>query len=121
MHSPTNLPTDLIRRYLTVPATMTDECKDRYLRSVFQTLIDNFIDSMNLLVCHTIIDEINLSIYFKRETFFWGAISVYKTIDKFFFIFLTDIATDSGIIDERNANGCNLLVRTLVNKLPMKS
>jgi hypothetical protein len=59
------------RQYLTVPATMTDECTDRYLRSVFQTLTDNFIDSMYPSVCHTITDRINLSVYFKWETFFF--------------------------------------------------
>ena len=73
LHSPTTLPTDLIRRYLTVPATMTDECTDEYLRSVFQTLTDNFTDDMYPSVCHTITNGINLSVYFKRETFFFGA------------------------------------------------
>jgi hypothetical protein len=33
-------------------------------------------------VFHTITDGINPSVYFKREIFFWRAISVYKTIDK---------------------------------------
>jgi hypothetical protein len=66
MDSPTIFPTTLIRRYFTVPATMTDECTDEYLRSVFQT----FTDSCNPSVCHTITDGINPSVYFKRETFF---------------------------------------------------
>ena len=72
MHSPTNLPTELIRRHLTVPATMTDECTEEYLRSVFQTLTNNFTDGIHPSVCHTITDGINLSVYFKRETFFFA-------------------------------------------------
>jgi len=71
-HSPTNLPTDLIRRYLIVAATMTDECTNGYLRSVFQTLTENFTDGMYPSVCQTITDGINLSVYFKRETFFFA-------------------------------------------------
>ena len=109
------------RQYLTVPATMTDECTDRYLRSVFQTFTDNFTDGFHPSVCHTITDGLNPSVYFKRETFFFHAISVCKTIGKFFFIFLTDIAMDSGITDERKAVGRIPLVRTSVNKLPTKS
>jgi hypothetical protein len=68
MHSPT----ELIRRHLTVPATMTDECTEEYLRSVFQTLTNNFTDGIHPSVCHTITDGINLSVYFKRETFFFA-------------------------------------------------
>jgi len=68
--SSTTLPTDLIRWYFTVPATVTDECIDGYLRSVFQTLTDKFTDGMNPSVRHTITDGINPSVYFKRETFF---------------------------------------------------
>jgi hypothetical protein len=41
-----NFTDEQIRRYLTVPATMTDECTDGYLRSVFQTLTDTFTDGM---------------------------------------------------------------------------
>jgi hypothetical protein len=44
-HSPTTLPTDLIRRHLTVVATFTDEFTDGYIRSVFHTLTDRFTDS----------------------------------------------------------------------------
>ena len=44
IHSPTDLPTELIRRHLTVAAKRTDEFIDRYIRSVFQTLIDKFTD-----------------------------------------------------------------------------
>ena len=72
LHSPTTLLTDLIRRYLTVPATMTDECTDGYIRSVFQTLTNNFTNGMYPSVCHTITDRINPSVYFKRETFFFA-------------------------------------------------
>jgi hypothetical protein len=90
MDSPTIFPTTLIRRYFTVPATMTDECTDEYLRLVFQT----FTDSCNPSVCHTITDGINPSVYFKREMFF----------------LLTDIATEYGITNERKADGRILLV-----------
>jgi len=68
--SPTTLPTDLIHRYFTVPATITDEFTDGYFRSVFQTLTDKFTDGINPSVCHTITDGIKPSVYFKRETFF---------------------------------------------------
>jgi len=43
-NSPTDLPTELIRRHLTVAATLTDKFTDGYIRSVFHTLTDNFID-----------------------------------------------------------------------------
>jgi hypothetical protein len=49
------------------------------------------------------------------------AIFVCKTIGKCFFIFLTDIATDSGVTDERKADGRIPSVRMSVNKLPTKS
>jgi hypothetical protein len=87
IHSPTTLPTDLIRRYFTVPATMTDVFTNGYLRSVFKTFTDNCTDGFNPSVCHTVTDRINLSVYFKRENFFWLARSVCKTIDKCFFYF----------------------------------
>jgi hypothetical protein len=122
IHSTTNLLTDLIRRYLTIPTTMTDKCTDGYLRSVFQTLTDKFIDGMHPSVCHTITDRINPLIYFKRETFFLGAqFPFVKPSANVCFIFLRDIATDSGITDERKADGRIMSVRTLVNKLPTKS
>jgi hypothetical protein len=70
MDSPINLPTNVIRRYFTVPTTMTDEFKDGYLRSVFQTFTDNFTDGLNPSIYHTITDGINPLVYFKRETFF---------------------------------------------------
>jgi hypothetical protein len=100
---------------------MTDECTDRYLRSVFQTLTDNFTNGMYPSVCHTITNGINLSVYFKRETFFWRAITVCKTISKCFFMLSTDIAMDGGITDERKANGLIPSVRMSVNKLPTNS
>jgi hypothetical protein len=105
-----------------VPATMTDECTDGYLQSVFQTLTDNFTDGMYLSVCHTITDGINPSVYFKRETFFFCAqfLSV-KPSANVFFILPTDIATDGGITDERKADGRILSVRTSINKLPTNS
>jgi hypothetical protein len=94
---------------------MTDEFTDGYLRSVFQTLTDKFTDGMHPSVCHTITDGINPSVYFKRETFFWRAISVCKTIGKCFFYFSDRYS------EERKADGRIPSVRTSVNKLPMKS
>jgi hypothetical protein len=72
IHSPTTLPTDIICRSFTVPATMTDECTNIYFQSVFQTFTDNFTDGLNPLVCHTITDGLNPSVYFKREIYFFG-------------------------------------------------
>jgi hypothetical protein len=43
-HSSTDLPTELIRRHLTVAATSTDEFTNGYIRSVFHTLTNGFID-----------------------------------------------------------------------------
>jgi len=60
---------EYIRQHLTVDATVTDE----YLWSIYHTLTDNFTDIMYSSVCHKIIDGINSSVYFKRETFFFGA------------------------------------------------
>jgi hypothetical protein len=97
---------------------MTDECTDGYLPSVFQTLTDKFTNGMYPSVCHTITDGINLSVYFKRETFFFGAqFPSVKPSANVFFILLTDIATDTGITDERKADGRILSV----NKLPKNS
>jgi hypothetical protein len=99
-----------------VPNTITDEFTDGYLRSVFQTLTDKFTDGMNPLVCYNITDGINPSVYFKRESFFWRAISVCKTLANVFFIFPIDIATDYGITDERKADGLISSVMMSVNK-----
>jgi hypothetical protein len=120
-HSPTTLPTDLIRRYLTVLATMTNECTDGYLRLVFQTLTDNFTDGMYPSVCHTITDGINSSVYFKRKLFFCTQFSSVKPSANVFFMLLTDVATNGGITNERKADRRILSVRTSVNKLPKNS
>ena len=64
MDSPTIFPTALIHRCFTVPATMTDEYTDGYLRSVFQT----FTEGCNPSVCHTIPDGI-----FQEGNVFFGA------------------------------------------------
>jgi len=120
--SPTTLPTNLIRRYFTVLATITDKFTNGYFRSVFQTLTDKFTEGINLSVCHTITDGINPSVYIKRETFFFGAqFPSVKPSANVFFIFPTDIATDYGITDERKADRYIPSVMTSVNKLPMKS
>jgi hypothetical protein len=108
--SPTNLLTDVIHRYFTVPATMTDECTDGYLRSIFQTFTDNFTDGFNPSVYHTITDGINPLVYFKREFFFFGTqFSFVKPSANVFFL-STDIVMEYGITDERKANGCIPLV-----------
>jgi hypothetical protein len=59
---------------------------------------------------------------FQAENFFFGAqFSSIKPSANIFFIFPIDIATDSGIIDERKADRLSPSVRTSINKLPMKS
>jgi hypothetical protein len=85
-HSPTTLPTDLICQYLTVPAIMTDECTDGYLRSVFQTLTDNFTDGMCTVgKSHYHRRDKSIGIFQAGNFFFWHATSVCKTIGKCFF------------------------------------
>ena len=42
--SPTDLPTDVIRRPLTVASTRTDAFPDGHIRSVFYTLTNGFTD-----------------------------------------------------------------------------
>jgi len=73
IHSPTTLPTELIRRYFTVPATTTDEFTDGYLRSVFQTFTDNCTDGFNPSVCHIITDELKSVGIFQAGNFFFLA------------------------------------------------
>jgi len=59
---------------------------------------------------------------FQVGNFFFGAqFPSVKPSANVFFIFLTDIVTDSGITDERKANGRFPSVRTSVNKLSTKS
>jgi len=83
IYSPTTLPTHVIRRSFTVPATMTDE----YLRSVFKTFTDNFTDGFNPSVYHTITDRQNPSVYFKRETFFCAQFTSVKLSANVFLFF----------------------------------
>jgi uncharacterized protein (DUF2344 family) len=104
-----------------VPAITTDEFTDGDLRSVSQTFTDNFTDGFKPSVCHTITDGLKSVGIFQAGIFFWCAISVCKTIGKFFFIFPTDIATKYGITDERKADGRFPSMMTSVNKLPTKS
>ena len=42
-----NLPTALIRRHLTMAATIIDKYPDGYIRSVFHTLTNSFTDGIN--------------------------------------------------------------------------
>jgi len=72
-HSPTTLPTDLIRRHLTVAATLTDEFTDGYIQSVSQTLIDKFTDGTYPSVKHDINDGIKSVGIFQAGKFFFGA------------------------------------------------
>ena len=121
-HSPTTLPTDLIRRYLTVPAIMTDECTDRYLRSVFQTLTDNFTDGMCTVgKSHYHRRDKSVGIFQAGNFFFGTQLPSVKPSANVSFMLLTDIVTDGGITDEQKADGRILSVRTLVNKLPTNS
>jgi hypothetical protein len=63
----------------------------------------------------------NPSVYFKRETLFFGAqIPFVKPSANGFFVFPTDIATEWGITNEGKADGRNLSVKMSVNKSPMK-
>jgi hypothetical protein len=58
-------------------------------------------------------------VYFKRESFFFGAqISSVKPSANGFFVFPTDIATEWGITDEGNTDGLNPSVMTSVKKSP---
>jgi len=120
-HSPTTLPTGLIRRYLAVPATMTDECTNGYLQSVFQTLTDNFTNGMYPSVCHNITDRINPSVYFKRELFFLRAISVCKTIGKCFFCFSDRYNDGQWYYRWTKSRRTYSIGETSVNKLPTNS
>ena len=119
--SPTTLSTDLFHRHFTVPTTITDEFTDGYLRLVFQTLTEKFTDGMNPSVCHTITDGINPMVYFKRESFFWCAIFVYKTIGKCFFYFSDRYSDGLWYYWQKKADGRISSVMTSVNKLPTKS
>jgi len=64
---------DLIRRHLTVAATLTDEFTDGYIRLVSQTLTDKFTDSMDPSVKHDIIDRFYSVGIFQAGNFFFGA------------------------------------------------
>jgi hypothetical protein len=133
--SPKNLQTDIFGRYYTLTDNFTNGLNPsvfysayhndrrmyrRISSSVFQTFTKNCIDGFNPSVCHTITDGINSSVYFKRETFFGVQVPYVKSSANVFFIFPTDIATKSGITDERKADGHFPLVRMPVNKLPTK-
>jgi hypothetical protein len=87
-HSPTTLPTALIRWHLTVAATFTDEFTDGYIRSVCHTLTDSVTDENLLSVNHDITDGIKICQYISSGKFFFRlANSVCKTIGKLFFCF----------------------------------
>jgi len=88
LNSPTTSPTDIICRYCTVPAKMTDEFTDGYLRSVFQSFTDNCTDGVYPSICHTITDGLkSVSIFQAGNFFFRRVMSICKTISKCFFCF----------------------------------
>jgi hypothetical protein len=110
---------DLIRRHLTVAATFTDEFTYEYIRSVSQTLIDTCTDGYIPSVKHDITDGTKSVGIFQAGNFFFGAqIPSVKPSANDFFVFLTDIATELRITDERKADGHNPSVKTSVNKSP---
>jgi hypothetical protein len=67
---------------------------------------------------HTITDGMNPSVYFKRETFFFGTqfLSV-KSLANVFFL-PNDLATELGSTDERKADGRFLSEMLAVKKIP---
>ena len=132
-----NLQTDIFGRYY----ILTDNFTDGLNPLVFYSACHNYrrmyrqISSVGIPNPHRQIyrqyESVGMSHYHRwdksvgifqaRNFFFLRAISVCKTIGKCFFYFPTDIATDSGITDERKADGRIPSVRTSVNKLPTKS
>jgi len=118
-HSPTALPTNLIRQHLTVAATLTDEFTNGYIRSVSQTLTDKFTNGTYPSVKHDITDGIKSVCIFQAENFFFGVqISSVKPSANGFFVFLT---TEWGITDERKTDRRNPSVKMSVNKSPTNS
>jgi hypothetical protein len=115
----TALPTDLIRRHLTVAATLTDEFTYGYIRSVSQTLTDTCTYGYIPSVKHDITDGTKSVSIFQAGNFFFGVqIPSVKPLANGFFVFPTDIATELGITDERKADRHNPLVKMSVNKSP---
>jgi len=120
-NSPTTSQTDIIHRYCIVPARMTDEFTDGYLRLVFQSFTDNYTDGFYSSVCHTITDGLKSVGIFQAGNFFSRRVMfVCKTFANVFFVFPTDIATKSGITDEKKVDGRIPLGRMSVNILPTK-
>jgi hypothetical protein len=104
---------------LTVATILTDKFTNGYIRSVSQTLTDKFTDGTYPSVNHDITDIIKIRRYISSGKLFFGAqILSVKPSANAFFIFLTDIATEWGITDERKANGRNPSMKTSVNKSP---
>jgi hypothetical protein len=106
---------------LTVAATLTDEFTYGYIQSVSETLTDTFTDGYIPSVKHDITDGTKSVGIFQAGNFFFGAqIPSVKPSANDFFVFLTDIATELRITDERKADGHNPSVKTSVNKSPME-
>jgi hypothetical protein len=72
-HSPTDLPTKLIRRHLTVVATSTDKFTNGYIRLVFHTLTDGFTGGYFSSVNHNISDEMKICRYISSGNLFFLA------------------------------------------------
>jgi len=70
IHSPTTLLTDVISRSFTVPATMTDECTNGYLRSVFQIFTYRQFESVGMSHYHWRTKSIGV---FQARNLFFGA------------------------------------------------
>ena len=100
IHSPTELPTNLIRRYLTLAAKCTNEFTDGYIWSVSQTHTDQVTDGYYPSVITISPTEYFPSVYLKREFFFCAHFPSVKPSVSVFFP-PTNIATECGIINKR--------------------
>ena len=71
--SPTELPTELFRRHLTVASTITDEVTNGNIPSVFHTFTDRFNDGYFPSVIVTSPTELKSVGIFQAGIFFFGA------------------------------------------------
>ena len=119
-NSPTDLPTELIRRHLTVSCHQYRRIYRRIYSvgiSYTHRRIYRRIDSS---VNHNITDGIKIRRYISSgNLFFFGTqIPSVKPSANGFFVLPTDIATERGITDEDKADGRNPSVMTSVKKSP---
>jgi len=96
-----DLPTEYFCRYFEVEIT----------DGKFPSVIQSVITDRNFSVCNSVGNyrrNKNPSVYFKRESFFFGAqIPSVKPSANGFFVFPTDIATEWGITNEGKSDGRN--------------